>query len=98
MSKNIHLEIEPVTLTDINGTERRFLLTAGGFIRVRARLKVKNLSELLAAEDSTATMILYEALIDKSDLSEEQFAEILPYNPKRLGEAIALLLGAQLKG
>lgn len=94
MSRTVPIEIQPVRLTTTDKKEREFLLTAGGMNRLKKRFDVKGLKDLLALEETAALAILYEALIEKTDMTEEQFNDILPFNPQQIGTAMAMLLGA----
>ncbi len=94
MSRTVPIEIKPVLLTTTDGKEREFLLTAGGMNRIKKKFDVNNIKELLALEETALVPILYEALLDKNDLTEEQFNDIIPFNPEPLMRALGMLLGA----
>ncbi len=96
MSRFIPIEIEPVKIKTTDGKERSLLLTAGGMNRLKTRFEVKNLQDLAAKGEETSMSILYEALVDKKDLTEEQFMEIMPFHPVSVARITAALLGVSL--
>jgi hypothetical protein len=88
---------KPVILTTTDGKEREFLLTMGGVRRLKNKLGVKALGEIFALDaESSGVPLLYEALRDKGDLTEDAFADILPANLEATVRAVAALLGASL--
>jgi len=92
--------VDPVTVTDINGAEHKCLLTMGGLRRVMQRLGVRSVQELMEQHaESAIVTILYEALPaqERTAMTEEQFAELLPADINTLAAAVASLLGAQPK-
>lgn len=86
--------IEPLILRTIDGQERKFLLSMGGIKRLKIRFGVQTISEFLQQDaEACGVPILYEALLDKGGLTEDQFAELLPSHLEATGEAIGKLLG-----
>ncbi len=94
MQRNVPIEIDPVTLTTTDGKERKFLLSAGGMNRIKTKFSVKTLKALFEVDESASTAILWEALLDKGELTEEAFNDILPFNPAHIAKAVGMLLGA----
>lgn len=95
MSRTIAIDIETLQLTLSDGKAREFLLTAGGLNRIEKKYEAKTLPELfekLKVDDSIYAAIFYEALIDKSTTSEQQFGELLPAHPETLGKILRDLL------
>lgn len=90
----VPIEIEPVILKTSDGKERKFLLSAGGINRLKNRFSVKTVLELLTKDESASQAVLWESLLDKGDMTEEQFNDILVYNPALIAKAVGLLLGA----
>ena len=70
---------EALKLTLLDGKEREFLLTMGGVRRVVKRLGLTSEAELSRASGIDAIIVtLHEGCLDKGDLSEGEFAELLP--------------------
>ena len=92
----IPIEIEPLRIKTSDGKERKFLLTAGGMNRLKTRFEVKTLQELAGKGEEVSISILYEALIDKTGITEAEFADVMPFHPKSIAEAIAALLGVSM--
>lgn len=92
--------IEPVSLTTIDGEERKFLLTRGALNRLRKKLQAKNLPEILkkvgSDDDGAMGTFLYECLQDKGELTEEKFLEIMPFSIEHDQAAMAKILGVSL--
>ncbi len=87
--------ITPVTMTLIDGEERKFLLSMGGAKRLKARFNVKTLKDILALDaEEGGTAILWEALLDKNGLTEEQFREKLPAHLMTVVRVVGELFGA----
>lgn len=93
MDRIVPIEIEPVILKTSDGKERKFLLSAGGMNRLKTRFTVKTVLELLTKDESASTAVLWEALLDKGDMTEDAFNDVLVYNPALIAKAIGLLLG-----
>jgi len=93
-SRHVPIEIDPVVIKMSDGKERRFLLSSGGINRLKRKYEVKTLKELLEVDESAATAILYEAMLDKEGVTEDQFNDGLPYNPANIAKAVGMLLGA----
>ena len=70
--------IEPMELTTFGGKTLRFLLSQGGYRRVKQKFGVKNFQQLMEAMQEDLTPLLYEALLDKGDMTEDQLSELLP--------------------
>lgn len=92
--------IDPVVLTTTDEQERKFLLTRGALKRIRTRLKVKTLPEVLSKvaqdDDGAMAVFLYECLLDKGTLTLEQFEDVMPFNIEDDQRALAKILGASL--
>jgi hypothetical protein len=89
--------IDPITITTTDGEERKLLLSFGGIRRLKQRLGVKTLGEILELDaEACGVPILYESLLVKGTLTEEQFADLLPADVGGMMKAIARLLGASL--
>lgn len=92
--------IDPVSLMTTDGQERKFLLTRGALNRLRKRLGVKNLQEILARvgtdEDGAMGVFLYECLQDRGSLTEDQFLDIMPFSIERDQAAITKILGVSM--
>lgn len=85
--------ITPVSLLCVDGQERKFLLSMGGVRRLKQKLGSKTLQEVLQRDIEEAGIpILYEALLDRGELTEEQFADLLPSDLPTLLDAIMTLL------
>lgn len=93
-SRHVPIEIEPVVIKMSDGKERRFLLSSGGINRLKRKFEVKTLKELLDKDENAAFSILYEAMLDKEGVTEDQFNDALPYNPEHIMKALAMLMGA----
>lgn len=82
-------------MTTIDGKEREFLLTMGGLRRFKQRMGVDRIEAVLGADaEATAVPLLFEALRDKGELTEETFADILPAHLELIMRTIAKLIGA----
>jgi hypothetical protein len=88
--------IDPITLQTIAGQELRFLLSMGGFRRLKKKLGIKNIGDLMAQQEDAVIPLLYEALLDKGEITEDEFAELLPANLTILVKAVAEVLGVSL--
>jgi hypothetical protein len=89
--------IDPITLKLKGGEEREFLLSMGGIRRLKKKLNAATIKDLLDRDACDAGIpILYEALLDKQGLTEDQFADLLPADLPRIGKAITELLGVSL--
>lgn len=87
--------IEPVRLRLMNGQEAQFLLTMGGMRRIKQRLGVKTIAELLSKDvEECGVPILFESMLNRNGQTEEMFAEMLPADLLSTTKAIAQLLGA----
>lgn len=87
--------IDPIVLQTIDGEERKLLLTLGGLRRLQQRSKQfanQDISELGITHTIT---ILWEALIDKGDLTEDQFADLVPANGGLLRQVVRRLTGEE---
>jgi hypothetical protein len=82
--------IDPVCLKTVDGKDLRFILTRGAVKRLRARFGGKELSELLGQGEEAAAALLYESLLDKGDMTEEQLSDVVPY--LRMGQVAAAIL------
>ncbi len=89
--------IDPITLNLNDGQERKFLLSMGGIRRLKAQLGVKTIKEILDQDACDAGIpVLYEALLDKGSMTEDQFADLLPSDLPKIGRAVVALLGVSL--
>lgn len=89
--------IQPVTLTAFDGQEFRFLLSMGGIRRLKERFGVKVINEILQYDaEGCGVPILYEALLDKNGMTEDEFAEKLPANLELIIQTVLKLLGVSL--
>lgn len=92
--------IQPITLQTTDGQERKFLLTRGSINRLRAKLSVSTLGDILARvaadQDGAMGVFLYECLQDKGTLTEDQFLEIMPFSVEQDQEAVARILGVSM--
>ena len=85
--------ITPVSLLCVDGQERKFLLSMGGIRRLKSRLGVKTLAEIFQQDIEAAGIpIFYEALQDRGDMTEDQFANLLPSDLPTLMDALMTLL------
>ena len=85
--------IEPVAIVTTDGEERKLLLTLGTMKRVKARLGCASFQEALQKDMlEAAGAILYESLMDKGDLTADQFYDILPMDPDGLGDVVSALM------
>jgi hypothetical protein len=88
---------DPVVLLLLDGEKRKFLLSHAGFRRLKTKFGVKSLVDLFKKdEEESAFAILYEALLEKQGMTEDQFAELLPSHPKVIAETVSQLFGASL--
>ena len=86
--------IDPVVLITMDGVERKFLLSMGGIRRVKMGLNVRKMSELLEQDIVDAGIpLLWEALLDKGNLTPETFADVLPADVQEMTRAIMRLIG-----
>ena len=89
--------IEAVSLTLINGEQRQFLLSMGAIKRLKARFKAPTLKELLDRDvEAIGVPILYEAMLDRNGMTEDQLADMLPSHLVELGQAVQKLLGLSM--
>lgn len=94
--------IEPITLKTTDGQERGFLLTRGALRRIRAKLGVKTLQEVLGKvatdDDGAMGVLLYECLLVKGELSFDQFEDIMPFGVNQSQSLLAEILNVSLPG
>lgn len=88
--------IEPVTIRLADGQERKLLLSVGALMRLKKRFGVSTMKELLERDAVDSLPILYEALIDKQGMTEDEFAELLPASLEEIGRTVLALLGVSL--
>ena len=87
--------VSPLVITTTDGQERRLLLTMGGLRRLKERLKKDTLADLLNADAATiGPALIFEALLEKGTLTEDQLADLLPANLPEVVRTVGLLLGA----
>jgi hypothetical protein len=88
--------IEPVTAT-IGGAEYQFRLSHGTIRRIKAIFQAKKWSEVMArmSEEEDPIPILYQMLADKGSLTEDQFADAIPFaeTPKLMKVLEELMTG-----
>jgi hypothetical protein len=66
----------------------------GGIRRIKSRFEMKTLGEFMEKDAADVGIpLLYEALQDKGDLTEDQFAELLPAHIEEITRMTAKLLG-----
>lgn len=86
--------IDPLMLTTVDGEEHALLLTMAGLRRLKQRFGVANLQELVSKDaESACVPILWEAVLNKGAMTEEQFEEKLPAHVEDLFKLVARLLG-----
>lgn len=89
--------ITPVAITLTDGQERKFLLSLGALKRIKERLKLDTLQELLNRDIVDCGIpILWEALLDKADMTEDRLADLLPADVQALIRSIMALLGVSM--
>jgi len=89
--------VEVLALTLLDGKERRFLLTAGGGQRLKARFGVKIITDILQRDAyEVGPPLLFEAMLDKGEMTEEQFLELLPGGLEFLSRAITGVFGVSV--
>lgn len=89
--------IDPITITTTDGQERKLLLSMGGIRRLKQRLGLKNFSDFASLDIAEMSVpIIYEALLDKSDITEDKLADVLPAHLEEIGRTIAALIGASM--
>ena len=87
--------IDPITITTTDKQERKLLLSMGGIRRLKKRLGLASISEVMNQDAEAAGVpILYEALVDKAGLTEDQFADLLPADLAGIIQTVAQLMGA----
>lgn len=87
--------IDPITITTTDKQERKLLLSMGGIRRLKKRLGLSTISEVMNQDAEAAGVpILYEALVDKDGLTEDQFADLLPADLAGIIATVAKLMGA----
>ena len=87
--------IEPVRLKLMDGSEAQFLLSMGGIRKIKQKFGLKTIGEILAKDaEECGVPVLFEAMLNKNGLTEEEFANKLPANLMATVKAIAQLLGA----
>jgi hypothetical protein len=82
--------IEPLALTLLDGAERKFRLTYGALRRVKARLGVASISEMMAANEEAIIVMLYESMVDRA-LTFDEFCEVVPLDLRKLSEFVSQL-------
>lgn len=91
---------DTAVLVDRDGQERKFLLTRGGINRLREKLGCKTLADVLQKvatdEEGAMGLFFYECLLDKKDLTQEQFEDLMVFNIEADQAAIAKILGASM--
>jgi hypothetical protein len=87
---------EPVTICLMDGRELRLSLSIGNIKNLFKRLGVKTLKELLDRDAIACVPILYEGYADRGDMTEDQFADLLPANPNEILIATAQLIGISM--
>lgn len=94
---------EPVLFTAVDGRELRFALTRGGEKRFRQKFNCKTRKDMLdklakafESEDDTIGSFLYESLLDRSELTQEQFDDLMPLDMLGEQKLIAQIIGVSL--
>jgi hypothetical protein len=85
--------IETLTIHLADGQERKLLLSVGALKRLKTRFGVSTMKDLLERDAVDSVPILYEALTDKTGLTEDQFADLLPADLQAIGKTILALMG-----
>lgn len=89
--------IDPTKLTLNDGKEYKFLLSMGGLRRLKEKFGVKTVAGILERDACDVGIpVLYEALLDRGDMTEDEFADLLPAHLSKIGMAVAALLGASM--
>ncbi len=84
--------IEPTTLKLLNGEERSFLLSMGAVKRLKSRFKVKTVEELLTRDtEDVLVPVLFEALMNRDGMTEDQFSDLMPVDFQAISVAVAEL-------
>jgi hypothetical protein len=87
--------IDPVTIETTDKKQRKLLLSMGSIRRLKRKLGIENLSEIMSRDaEGAGVPILYEALLDKDGLTEDEFADLLPADLNGIIEIVARLMGA----
>lgn len=71
--------VDPVTITTTDGEERRLLLTFGAHRRFQQAV-TRDKESVMQDAGYIAGRLLYDCLVNKGDLTEEQFLDVLPMN------------------
>jgi hypothetical protein len=89
---------KPLELELADGRVYRFLLSAGGIKRIKQRLNVASLQELLNRDAiDCAIPMLWEAMLDKpKDMTEESFSDLLPAHLESLIKCVMHLLNISM--
>lgn len=78
----------------MDGREYKFLLSMGAIKRLKNRFNVKVISELLQRDaEEIGIPLLYEAMLEKNGMTEQQFGEILPAHLEETIKTVMKLLG-----
>lgn len=91
--------IDPVTITTLDGEQRKLLLSLGALRRLKKRFAVETLQELLARDVADlGPPLLYESLpkSDRDAITEEQFGELIPADVAAVGRIVLKLIGVSL--
>lgn len=86
--------ITPVDITLTDGKTRQFLLSMGGIRRLKTRLKVKTLNEIMQRDtDESLVPVLWEALLNKEGMTEDSLADLIPTHLGAMARAVNQLFG-----
>lgn len=78
----------------IDGVEKEFLLSMGSLRRLKKRFGVTLIKELLDRDaEEIGVPLLYEAMVDRGNMTEDEFANLLPANLDIILRTVMSLLG-----
>lgn len=86
--------IDAVRVTLLDGKERRFLLSQGGMRRLRDRFGVRDFREVLNLPVvQIIAPFLFEAMLDRGDMTEEQLEDIVSFHAADNQTIISEIIG-----
>lgn len=89
--------IDPVLLKLTNGEERKLLLSFGGLRRLKQKFQVKSIQELMQKDSEEAMLcVLFESVLDKGDMTLDQFADLVPAHVADLAAIVGKLFGQSM--
>lgn len=85
--------VDPVTLKLADGVTRELRYTNGSFKRLKKHLGVGTMREVLSQEFSEiAAALIFEGLVDKTGITEDQIDDLIPAHT--LGDVQAIVIAA----